>query len=188
MRIMQHFRVTCISALIFIAGIYFFAGKALGAEETVTDLKEKIIEIQNKGQLGFRNFNRCVNIISYGSYVPAEGNKVPAGSKLLFYYEPENVFTNRLGGSYQIWFTQDFIVKDAAGNELLNSPELLNFNYQTKVPVLDLYATNSLDLDDLPPGKYEFIAVIHDKLKKTSATNSYFFEIVPVKKEGAGDQ
>ena len=82
-------------------------GEGLSAEETVAALKERIIDIQNKGKLGFRNFNRCDNIITYGSYVPAEGNKVPAGSKLLFYYEPENVFTNRVGGSYQIWYTQD---------------------------------------------------------------------------------
>jgi len=150
------------------------------AEETVEKLKEQIIDIQNKGKLGFRNFTRCDNIITYGSYVPATDNKVEAGSKLLFYYEPENVFTNRRDETFQIWYPQDLIVKDAEGEELLNSPELLNFNYQTVAPVLDLYATNSLDLGDLPPGKYEFIAVLHDKLKKTSKTISYVFEIVPV--------
>ena len=152
------------------------------AEETVEELKEKIIDIQNKGELGFRNFTRCDNIITYGSYVPAADNKVEAGSKLLFYYEPANVFTNRRDKTFQIWYTQDLIVKDAEGEELLNSPELLNFNYQTITPVLDLYATNSLDLGDLPPGKYEFVAVIHDKLKKTSARMSYIFEIVAAAK------
>jgi len=149
------------------------------AAETVEVSKEKIIDIQNKGELGFRNFTRCDNIITYGSYVPAADNKVKAGSKLLFYYEPENVFTNRRDETFQVWYTQDLIVKDAEGEELLNSPELLNFNYQTVAPVLDLYATNSLDLGDLPPGKYEFIAVLHDKLKKASKTISYVFEIVP---------
>jgi len=155
------------------------------AEETVEELKDKIIDIQNKGKLGFRNFTRCDNIITYGSYVPAADNKVEAGSKLLFYYEPANVFTNRRDDTFQIWYTQDLIVKDAEGEELLNSPELLNFNYQTVAPVLDLYATNSLDLGDLPAGKYEFIAVLHDKLKKASKTISYVFEIVPAEKEKA---
>ena len=159
------------------------------AEETVKELKERIIDIQNKGELGFRNFTRCENIITYGSYVQATDNKVKAGTKLLFYYEPENVFTNRRGKTFQIWYTQDLIVKDADGEELLNSPDLLNFNYQTITPVLDLYATNSLDLGNLPPGKYEFIAVIHDKLKKTSATMSYVFEIVAAEKpEVAGSE
>ena len=149
------------------------------AENTVEELKEKIIDIQNKGKLGFRNFTRCDNIITYGSYVAAPDNRVKAGTKLLFYYEPENVFTNRRNKTFQIWYTQDLIVKTADGEELLNSPDLLNFNYQTIAPVLDLYATNSLDLGDLPPGKYEFIAIINDKLKKTSATMSYVFEIIP---------
>ena len=157
----------------------FLIPATLIAEETVKELKERIIDIQNKGELGFRNFTRCENIITYGSYVQATDNKVKAGTKLLFYYEPENVFTNRRGKTFQIWYTQDLIVKDADGEELLNSPDLLNFNYQTITPVLDLYATNSLDLGNLPPGKYEFIAVIHDKLKKTSARMSYVFEIVP---------
>ena len=167
----------------------FLIPATLIAEETVVELKERIIDIQNKGELGFRNFTRCENIITYGSYVQATDNKVKAGTKLLFYYEPENVFTNRRGKTFQIWYTQDLIVKDADGEELLNSPDLLNFNYQTITPVLDLYATNSLDLGNLPPGKYEFIAVIHDKLKKISATMSYVFEIVPTEKpEVAGSE
>ena len=167
----------------------FLIPATLIAEETVVELKERIIDIQNKGKLGFRNFTRCENIITYGSYVQATDNKVKAGSKLLFYYEPENVFTNRRGKTFQIWYTQDLIVKDADGEELLNSPDLLNFNYQTITPVLDLYATNSLELGDLPPGKYEFIAVIHDKLKKTSSTMSYVFEIVAAEKpEVAGSE
>lgn len=170
-------RICILSGL---ALLFFLAlSTASHGEETVFELKERIIDIQNKGKLGFRNFTRCNNIITYGSYVPAPDNKVKAGSKLLFYYEPENIFTNRRNGSYQIWYTQDLIVKDSEGNELLNSPDLLNFNYQTVTPVLDLYATNSLDLNGLPPGKYEFIAVIHDKLKNTSAQKSYIFEVVP---------
>lgn len=182
MRINPYYHKGFLVSTVLAVTLLFAAATTLRAEETVTELKERIINIQNKGKLGFRNFTRCENIITYGSYVPAADNKVKAGSKLLFYYEPENVFTNRRGGSYQIWYTQDLIVLDADGDELLNSPELLNFNYQTVTPVLDLYATNSLDLGDLPPGKYAFVAVLHDKLKKTSARISYVFEIVAAAK------
>jgi len=162
------------------------APPALLAEDTVLGLKERIIDIQNKGKLGFNNFTRCENIITYGSYVPAVGNKLPQGSELLFYYEPANIFTNRRDNTYQSWYTQDVIVKNAQGEELLNSPELLNFNYQAVAPTLDLYATNSLDLGNLPVGKYEFTAILHDKLKKTSATKSYVFEIVPAEASAEG--
>ena len=152
---------------------------ALWAAETVGSLKERIIELQNKGQLGFRNFTLCSNIITYGQYVPYATNKVKDGTKVFFYFEPENVFTNRLKGSYQIWFTQDMIVRTAAGETLMDSPEALNFNMNSLAPVLDVWANNALSLGNLPPGKYEFVAVIHDKLKKADATRSYPFEVVP---------
>jgi len=56
---------------------------------------------------------------------------------------------------------------------------MLNFNLQSVSPVLDLYAQNSLNLGDLPPGTYEFEAVIHDKLKGSSAKTTYVLKIIP---------
>jgi hypothetical protein len=156
-----------------------FALPAVGGEDTVSSLKERIIDLQNKGQLGFRNFALCNNIITYGQYVPYPDNKVKAGTKIYFYFEPENVFTNRLKGAYQIWFTQDMIVRTAKGEKLLDSPDALNFNLQSLAPVLDVWANNSLDLGGLPPGKYEFVATMHDKLKKADATKVFPFEVVP---------
>ena len=156
-----------------------FALPAIWGEDTVSSLKERIIDLQNKGQLGFRNFALCSNIITYGQYVPYPNNKVKAGTKIYFYFEPENVFTNRLKGAYQIWFTQDMIVRTAKGEKLLDSPDALNFNMQSLAPVLDVWANNSLDLGGLPPGRYEFVAVMHDKLKNADATKVFPFEVVP---------
>ena len=164
--------------LIFL-GVFLLIANATIAQETVLELKERIIDIQNKGKLGFRNFTLCKNIITYGQYVSYPNNQVKAGSKIYFYYEPKNLFTNRRGNTYHIWYTQDLIVRDSNGKELLNSPNLLNFNHQSISPVLDLYAKNSLNLGKLPPGKYEFEAVIHDKLKATSAKTTFIFEIIP---------
>jgi hypothetical protein len=152
---------------------------AVWGEDTVSSLKERIIDLQNNGQLGFRNFALCSNIITYGQYVPYPDNKVKAGTKIYFYFEPENVFTNRLKGAYQIWFTQDMIVRTAKGESLLDSPDALNFNMNSLAPVLDVWANNSLNLGSLPPGRYEFVAVMHDKLKKTDATKIFPFEVVP---------
>jgi hypothetical protein len=152
---------------------------AAWGEDTVSSLKERILDLQNKGALGFRNFALCSNIITYGQYVPYPDNKVKAGTKIYFYFEPENVFTNRLKGTYQMWFTQDMVVRTAKGEKLLDSPEAMNFNLQSLAPVLDLWANNSLNLGDLPPGQYEFVAVMHDKLKKADATQVFPFEVVP---------
>jgi hypothetical protein len=150
----------------------------LSGQNTILELKEKIIDIQNQGELAFRNFTLCTNIIGYGQYVPVQGNKVKSNTTIYFYYEPENLFTNRVGGAYQMWFTQDMIVLEADGTELYNASELLNFNYQTTSPVLDVFASNSLELGELAPGKYIFKAVMHDKLKKVDESYSFTFEVI----------
>ena len=159
------------------------AAEGATVQDAVLKLKESIIDIQNLGELGFRNFTLCSNVLGYGQYVPVAGNKVEAGSEVFFYYEPVNLYTNRKDDAYQLWYTQDMILTTAEGEELLNSADALNFNYQTTSPVLDVFATNTLTLGNLPPGKYVFTAVIHDKLKKADAQTEYAFEVLP-KPEG----
>ena len=147
-------------------------------DDEVIKLKEKIIDVQNEREPGFRNFLLCSNIVSFGQYVPAESNNVKAGSKLQFYYEPCNLYTNRKDNTYQIWYTQDMILSNDAGEEIYRKDNALNFNYQTLSPVLDVYAENSLDLGDLASGKYIYSAIIHDKLKNVSAEYKYEFEVI----------
>lgn len=156
------------------------AQSAAAGGDTVEQLKEKIIEKENAGKLGFRLFTLCSDApAGIGQYSPAPTNQVKAGSKLQFYYEPMNLFTRRADGSYQKWFTQDMIVRDGAGKELLNKPAALDFNYKTRTPVFDIFGTNSLSIGSLPPGKYEFEAVLHDQLSKQEARYVFKFEIVP---------
>lgn len=164
--------------LLFVMGFTLGIFSLLTAQDNVAQLKEKIIDLQNQGELGFRHFTLCTNIIGFGQYVGAPSNQVKAGSEIFFYYEPVNVFTNRKDGIYHVWYTQDMIVHTADGEELYSGKEILNFNYQTTSPVLDLYATNSLELGDLPPGNYQFKVVIHDKLKAKDKSYTYTFKIV----------
>lgn len=169
-------RIVCLTiiALFIITGctaVYAQSNK-------IAQLKEQIIDLQNEGTLGFKNFILCTNIIGYGQYVATPTNKVKAGTEIYFYYEPLNFFTNRRNGGYHVWYTQDMILLDENSKVIYNGLEALNFNYQTVSPVLDCYATNSLDLGNLPPGNYTFKAVIHDKLKNTDAVTTYDFEIV----------
>ena len=148
------------------------------AQDSILALKEKIIDIQNQGVLGFRNFTLCTHIIGYGQYVPAPGNTVKTDAKLQFYYEPVNLFTNRIGGSYHIWYTQDIVLLTSAGEEIYSAEGLINFNYQTTSPVLDVFATNSLDVTGLPPGTYHYRAIIHDRLKNVDASHTFQFQII----------
>ena len=148
------------------------------AENNILSLKEQILDIQNNGELGFRCFILCERIISYGQYVPTMSNRVKVGKELKFYYEPLNLFTNRKDGVYQIWFTQDMILRNSEGRELMKNQKALNFNYQTVAPVLDVYATNSLELGELPPGDYKYEAIIHDVLRDARASTTYAFSII----------
>jgi len=169
-----------IVAMVLFSTMLFSALTGLAAaRDQVAELKEKIIALQNKGELGFRHFTLCSNIIGYGRYVPLEGDKVKAGTELKIYYEPVNLYTARRDDIYHIWYTQDIVLRTSEGKELQRGEEVLNFNYQTTSPVLDVYATNSLNLGNLPPGVYEYEAVVHDKLKKVDARYVQKFEVVP---------
>jgi hypothetical protein len=167
---------TCILSILAIVGLF---PDLSNGQDAILELKEKIIDIQNQGKLGLNHFTICANIIGYGQYVALPENKVKAGSKLLIYYEPVNLFTNRKEGTYHIWYTQDIVLLAQDGKVLYNAPQILNFNYLSVAPVLDFYATNSLNLGDLPPGNYQYQAVLHDKLKKADVTHTLTFAIVP---------
>jgi hypothetical protein len=173
-------RLLFLVALIALLPVGAQAQTSSAGSETVDQLKEKIIDKENAGKLGFRYFTLCTKAPDgFGQYDPASGNKVATGSKLQFYYEPVNLSTRRADGTYQKWFTQDMIVRDGAGKELLRKEAALDFNYKTRTPVLDIYGTNSLSLGDLPAGKYEFEAVLHDQLSKQDARYVFKFEIAP---------
>ncbi|MBN2409629.1 MAG: hypothetical protein JXE07_07805 [Candidatus Aminicenantes bacterium] len=147
-------------------------------ESEILRLKERIIEIQNTSELGFRNLHFCSNIIGFGSYVPLPNPILGKDGELLVYYEPLNVFTSKKEGLYEIWYTQDMALLDAEGEVLQEWPEMLNFHYTTRTPVMDLYAQNSLTLGGrVPAGQYKFKAVLKDKLSGKSAVKVIDFEI-----------
>jgi len=150
---------------------------AFGQEQEILKLKEKIIEIQNKNELGFNNFTLCTNIISFASYVPLSKPVVEKDGTLLVYYEPANVYTSKKGGLYEVWYTQDMALFSEEGKLIFEKKDALSFHYTTQAPLLDLYATNTLTLTGLTPGKYKFKATLKDKLKDKSANKTIDFEI-----------
>lgn len=161
-----------------LAAISLICMISTGQENEILQLKEKIIELQNQGELGFENFTLCTEIISFGSYVPLPEPVVDKNGSLLIYFEPKNIFTNKHDGIYEIYYTQDMILLDDKGNELLNQKDGLVFHYTTKKPVMDLFAQNTVDLKgQLPAGKYTYKAVLKDKLKGKTATKTIEFEL-----------
>jgi hypothetical protein len=150
----------------------------LAQGDEILKLKDKIIEIQNKGELGFRNFAFCSNIIGFGSYVPLAEPALDKSGDLLVYYEPVNVFTNKKEGLYEIWYTQDMALLNEKGEVLQEWPNALDFHYTSKAPVLDVWAQNNITLGgQVPVGKYRFRGVLKDKLNGKSATKIVDFEV-----------
>ena len=149
-----------------------------GQEDEILKLKEKIIELQNKGKLGFRNFTLCSKIFGYASYVPLQEPVIDKDGTLLVYYEPVNVYTSMRDGLYEVMCTQDMALLEENGGVISEWEDILRFQYTTKLPVMDLFAQNSIDLEgNIPPGKYKFKATFKDQLRGKSVTKIIDFEI-----------
>ncbi len=164
--------------LCLVATILIIFGLAFAQEDEILKLKEKIIDLQNKGKLGYTNFTLCSKIMGFASYVPLPEPVLDKNGILLIYYEPINVFTNRKEGMYEIWYTQDMTLLKETGEVVSHWSDILTFHYTTKKPVMDLFAQNSIELKGLlPPGKYKFKATLKDKLTEKTATHIIDFEI-----------
>jgi hypothetical protein len=173
---MAHIRIrpAGVKALVLAA---LLLGCAAWAQDTVASLRERIVDLQNKGTLGVRSLAMCRSVATYGQYVRNDARRAAAGSTIWFYYEPENVYTQKDRDTYRIWYTQDIVVLGKDGKELLRSNEVLSFTHLGYSPVLDLYATNELDLGELAPGEYRYRVILHDKLRGTDATAELAFTI-----------
>lgn len=161
-----------------ILGFLIIFGWTFAQEDEILDLKEKIIDLQNKGKLGFSNFTLCSKIMGFASYVPLQEPVIDKNGTLLIYYEPVNIFTNRKESLYEIWYTQDMTLLKENGEAVSHWNDILTFHYTTKKPVMDLFAQNTIDLKgQLPAGKYKFKATLKDRLNEKTAVHTIDFEI-----------
>ena len=162
--------------MVMLAGTTFAQPKYY---DLILKLKDIIIEIQNQGELGFRNFTLCSKIITMGQYVALPEPKVKVGTEeLLIYIEPANVFTNTQQGRYEFWITQDIFVLNEEGELLFEKTDAVSAHFNTATPILDLYLPNTLYMSTLPIGKYTYKAILHDVLRGTTATKTIDFEVI----------
>jgi len=166
----------CLMLLFLLLPISVFANQ--GNYEEILKLKHKIVEIQNKGELGIRNFTLCSKIVNLGCYVPLPEPKIKQEEPILLYYEPTNIYTKTTGGRYEFWFTQDVIILDENEEILWEQENALSMHYNTETPILDMYVNNNFNLTGAPPGKYIFKVVLHDLFRDESVSEAVHFEIV----------
>jgi len=147
-------------------------------DNKILQLKEQIIDLQNEGDLGFKEMILCSKIIGFGSYVPLQKPVVDKNGELLVYFEPANIFTNRRSGIYEMWYREDMILMNEKGEVMQKWEDIVDFHYTAQKPVLDLFGRNSINLGgNVPAGKYRFKAVIKDQLSGKTASKTIDFEI-----------
>ncbi len=133
------------------------------APDEVQTLKERIIDLQNKGRLGFRKIVACTSVEGYGVYSPIEpGQKV---GKLVLYCEPANVSTMKSQDRYIIDCAVDFLLLDSSGKVLGGKENALRINRISRSPVMDLYFKVEMRLRKVLNRSVFIKTVLHDKIK-----------------------
>jgi hypothetical protein len=162
---------------IALSAVLLLVMSASAQEDPVLELKNKIIRIQNQGELSFSNVTLCSKIFGFASYVPLPGNVIDAGGSLILYYEPVNIYTNVKNGIYEIWYNQDLALYQD-GELVQEWKDFLQFKYASHKPAMDLFARNSVDFEGrLPAGMYSLKLSIKDQLSGKSAETSVDFEL-----------
>ena len=142
-----------------------------GTPDEIQSLKAKIIESQNKGNLGFRKVALCSSVEGFGIYSPLEPGQ--AASRILLHFEPSNFSTLVSAGRYIVDLAVDLSIFDAAGKLIAGKENALKINRVSRSPIIDLYYKMEINLKQ--PLKQHFIVktTLRDKIKNQSISASY---------------
>jgi hypothetical protein len=138
--------------------------------DEVQKLKEQIIQLQNKGTLGFGKIVPCSSVEGFGMYSPlTPGESVP---KLAFYCEPSNVSTLLSGDRYVIDCTVDVLLVDSTGKALLGKQNVVKINRVSRSPQLDIFFRIEINVQKLAMKNVMVKIVLHDKIKNQSVSTT----------------
>jgi hypothetical protein len=131
-------------------------------------MKERIIDLQNKGKLGFRKIVACSTVEGFGVYSPIEPGQTVG--KVVFYCEPANVSTLRSQDRYIVDCAVDFLLMDSSGKVLGGKENALKINRISRSPVMDLYFKVEMRLRKLADRSVFIKTVLHDKIKNETVS------------------
>jgi len=142
-----------------------------GTPDDIQSFKERIIESQNKGRLGFRKVVLCSSVEGFGIYSPLQPGQ--AASRILLYFEPSNFSTLVSEGRYIVDLAVDLSIFDAAGKLIGGKENVLKINRVSRSPVIDLYY--KMDINLKKPLKQHIVVrtTLHDRIKNQSVSASY---------------
>jgi len=128
--------------------------------ETVEILKKALLSIWDEVSLTAGNI-RLVSDTK--NYTTKKNNVYRKGEAI---YITAQIFGHKLkkvGDSYHINITTDFLVLDDAGKILGGQQEVLKFNDISPIPVTDFSLDLTYTLTGAPPGIYKFRTTVNDK-------------------------
>ena len=164
------------------------APQSAGGDPTLDDsgdeilaLKKRIIEVQNKGKLGFRKLVVCTSVEGYGLYSPLKSGKALRG--FVLYFEPANVSTLVTSDRYIIDLTVDLVAFDGSGKAVSGKKGILKIKRISRSPIMDLFFRINLNLKK--PRKKDLIikTVLHDNIKNQSTAATYRINVQPKNKK-----
>jgi hypothetical protein len=139
--------------------------------DEVLGFKERIIEFQNSGKLGFRKVVACSSVEGFGIYSPLQvGQSI---GKTILYFEPSNVSTLVSGDRYIIDCTVDLFVVDSSGKSLGGKENILRINRVSRSPILDLYYKVEMNINQPMKGDVFVKTVLRDKIKNQTVSATY---------------
>ncbi|MBI4962094.1 MAG: hypothetical protein HY913_02345 [Desulfomonile tiedjei] len=143
--------------------------------DEVRILREKIIELQNKGRLGFRKVELCSSVEGFGVYSPLEQGQ--QASRIVLYFEPSNFSTLISEGRYVVDLTVDLSIFDAAGKLIAGKENVLKINRVSRSPVIDLYYKMEINLKKPMQQHFVIKTTLHDKIKNQAVSASYKVDV-----------
>lgn len=156
------------------------------APDEVQKLKERILDVQNQGKLGFRKIIPCSSAEGFGIYSPLEPSQKV--QRIVFYCEPSNVSTLKSGDRYVIDCAVDCILMDTSGRVLGGKQNFLRINRVSRSPIMDLFFKFDIALKKPLDRPVLLKTVLHDKIKNASVSATKKISIEgPHTKPGRGD-
>ncbi len=143
----------------------------------VQKLKERIIELQNKGKLGFRKIVLCNTIEGFGVYSPFEPGQ--SLNRILLYFEPSNVSTLLSEGRFIVDLAVDVFILDSNGKVIGGKENMLKINKISRSPILDLYYKMEMNVKKSAKREVLMKTVLHDRIKNQSTSMTYKINVEP---------
>ncbi len=136
-------------------------------QKKILKLKHEILEMQNKGKLGFHKVVLCSSVDGYGQYSPIKPNSKV--SRLTIYFEPANVSVMRSKNRYVIDCKIDIAAISSTG-KVLAVKKNLSISRVTKSPPIDIYFKVNWNFKKAPKKGIILKTVLRDRIKNASAS------------------